>query len=341
MSMKNFERRLRAPLAVVIAALLAAAGLEATATMTCTNPNSEAPPALHYVPTAAALQAAQEASDAIQPINGKIGIVGGIGMSITKDMMTFVRGLAGTKIVNGGWKEYLNPAVKIVDCAQSGMTAAYWDEINDEKWGQCLTKIANAGLTPDQVQVLWVVLTEVHSVDPITGSAMSPAQIHGVVAAAKHWLPNLKKVSLSGASTMLFDAPIWHADGTRLTWAERDAYAKVLEPAAGLDHWMIKEQVEAGGWPVMSVELMELGTRGSEVNPFLEARTPSGFLLAPAFGASCYPFVDRYGVQRASFFDSDGLHPSPASQRDYMAPSYLGRQLLTQPYLRRNATPLP
>lgn len=51
-----------------------------------------------------------------------------------------------------------SPKVTIVDCAQGGQAMAEWAPPDARPWEQAKSRLANAGVTPQQVQVAWVKL---------------------------------------------------------------------------------------------------------------------------------------------------------------------------------------
>jgi hypothetical protein len=84
----------------------------------------------------------------IAPIGGRIGIVS-IGMSNTQQ--EFARFLTRAQT-----DAAVSPAVRIVNAAQGGQPADEWQDPGAATWQTALTRVAQAGMTPDQVQVAWI-----------------------------------------------------------------------------------------------------------------------------------------------------------------------------------------
>ena len=111
----------------------------------------------------------RNAAGAPDPLNGKIGLIS-VGMSNT------------TQEFNGGPLAFKpradadpakDPRVVIVDGAQGGQAADDWADPTDPLWAVLATRIAQAGLSPLQVQVAWVKLAE-----PQPGPTYGPYPAH-------------------------------------------------------------------------------------------------------------------------------------------------------------------
>ena len=85
----------------------------------------------------------------------------------------------------------------IVDCAQGGKTAALW-ATNDQVWEVALARIQAAGVTPAQVQVMWLKQANAH---PTTGWPAATDQLRDDIRVdikrAREKYPNLKLIFLS------------------------------------------------------------------------------------------------------------------------------------------------
>ncbi len=146
-------------------------------------------------------EAHQKLADAvlarIQPLNaeGKPAAEGRIvlmslGMSnTTMEFSTFMR-------VHGK-DERIHPAVTLVDGAQGGRTAARWAEEKGQPWDTADERLKTAGVTPQQVQVLWI---KQANAGPTAGDAeIAKLQddLEKVVSQASRRYPQLKVAYLS------------------------------------------------------------------------------------------------------------------------------------------------
>lgn len=101
------------------------------------------------------------ASGTPDSLNGKIALIS-IGMSNTRS--EFERFIADASL-----DASLNDQLVIVNGAQNGNTLEEWSPVNALPWSVAETRLATAGVTPDQVQVAWVKLTQgVGGLDPNT-----------------------------------------------------------------------------------------------------------------------------------------------------------------------------
>ena len=101
----------------------------------------------------------------------------------------------------------------IVDCAQSSKTAAVW-AANDQPWEIAMTRLQGAGVTPAQVQVMW--LKEANA-GPTTGWPAATNQLRDDIRTdikrAREKYPNLRLIFLSSriyagyATTLLNPEP--------------------------------------------------------------------------------------------------------------------------------------
>lgn len=140
---------------------------------------------------------AKQALIQIRPLNaagqpaadGKIVMVS-LGMSNTT--MEFG---AFKRMADGDARKAAN--LVIVDCAQGGKTAAVWAN-NDQPWTEAVSRIQQAGVTPAQVQVMW--LKEANA-GPSTGWPAATDQLRDDIKAdirrAREKYPNLRLIFLS------------------------------------------------------------------------------------------------------------------------------------------------
>ena len=107
-------------------------------------------------PPAAHLEAALQQAARVVPLDrqgkpspdGKIVLLS-LGMSNTTGEYSRFQGLAKADPAK-------SPAVVLVDGAQGGMDAPAWSPSNAPAWGIVASRLKSAGVTPAQVQVLWV-----------------------------------------------------------------------------------------------------------------------------------------------------------------------------------------
>jgi len=121
--------------------------------------------------------------------DGKIAMVS-LGMSnTTMEFGVFKR------IADGDPRKASN--LVIVDCAQGGKTASAWAN-NDQPWAEAISRIQKAGVTPAQVQVMW--LKEANA-GPSTGWPAATDQLRDDIKAdikrAQEKYPNLRLIFLS------------------------------------------------------------------------------------------------------------------------------------------------
>lgn len=109
-------------------------------------------------PPEAHRKAAQAQLSAIQPLDkegrpsptGTIAFVS-ISMSNATQEFSFFK-----RVADASPKK--SPKVTIVDCAQGGQAMAEWAPPDAQPWAQAKSRLASAGVTPQQVQVAWVKL---------------------------------------------------------------------------------------------------------------------------------------------------------------------------------------
>ena len=109
----------------------------------------------------------RNAQGAPDPLNGDIGMIS-IGMSNAAQEFGEFISLAEAD-------PRLNPRLKIVNGASAGQTANIWADPASFAWENLAARLAHAGLTPAQVQVVWI--KNVH-----TGSGDFPAKPLALVA---------------------------------------------------------------------------------------------------------------------------------------------------------------
>ncbi|MCB5165705.1 hypothetical protein LG634_12770 [Streptomyces bambusae] len=90
----------------------------------------------------------RNAAGQVDLVNGKIVLIS-IGMSnTTQEFQKFI-----STVGTWGGK---NPKLVLVDGAQGGKDASTWANPNDATWSVLATRLSNAGVTPAQVQAVWL-----------------------------------------------------------------------------------------------------------------------------------------------------------------------------------------
>lgn len=152
---------------------------------------SNTPPSAH---AAAGQQIARgivplNASGQPDPLNGKIVMIS-VGMSNAgMEFATFrLQALAQVDI---------NPHLVLVNGAQAGQTAEYWLDPAAQTWQVVNQRLASAGVTPLQVQVVWLKQTRTGSGDFPQKAQTLQADLTTIVQNLKTLYPNAQMVFLS------------------------------------------------------------------------------------------------------------------------------------------------
>lgn len=250
------------------------------------------PPAKH-------LAAAQNAAKQIQPLNaegkpdakGKVGLIS-IGMSnTTQEFSTFVR------IANSDAAK--NETLTLVDGAQGGRDSKMWlftgekdDRGQPSPWTVLQERLRTAGVSPAQVQVLW--LKQAYAGPSYLGEFPAHAQkleehIEFIVQRAKKQFPNLRIAYLSSriyagyASTQLNPEPYAFEGAFSVRWL----IEKQIKGDAALNFDSTKGEVKA---PILLW------------GPYLWTNGPKG------------RSIDDLKWAREDVAN-DGTHPSPSGQK--------------------------
>jgi hypothetical protein len=225
--------------------------------------------------------------------NGKIVLIS-MGMSNTTQEFSKFKELADADPAK-------SPQLTIVDCAQGGQDAARWNDAELPAWRTALERIRLAGVTPEQVQVMWM-----------KHARMGPAQFgeypkHGqemyehIVKAlhiAKEKFPNLQVVYLSSR--------IYAGYATTGLNPEPFAYESGL-----VVRRLIRDQIQ--GEPSLNCD----PAKGKVQSPLL--------LWGPYLWADgITPRKSDGLVWNRGDLGPDGTHPSPASGREKVARLLLG-----------------
>lgn len=177
---------------------------------------------------AAQAQAGLAVAQTIQPLsptgqvdemNGRIVLLS-IGMSNTSQEFQAYMSLAQNDPL-------LANTVEVVNGAQGGKSAEFVSNPNDDFWATLDQRLATSGVTPQQVQVVWLKQARA-SVDPSeqfpTDAEIFQDQLRDIVQIAKSRFPNLKIAYLSSriyagyASTSLSPEPEAYQSGFGVKW---------------------------------------------------------------------------------------------------------------------------
>jgi len=121
--------------------------------------------------------------------NGKIGMIS-VGMSNTAMEFSTFRSLAMTD-------SRLNPHLVLVNGAQAGQTAEYWLSLDSPTWEVVNQRLESAGLSPQQVQVVWLKLTRTGGGNFPQKAQTLQADLTTIVQNLKVKYPQVKMVFLS------------------------------------------------------------------------------------------------------------------------------------------------
>ncbi|HEY3897890.1 MAG TPA: hypothetical protein VGM54_04705 [Chthoniobacter sp.] len=121
--------------------------------------------------------------------DGKIVMVS-LGMSNTTMEFSTFKQMADSEAQKAG-------NLVIVDCAQGGRTAAAWAN-NDQPWDTAISRLKQAGVTPAQVEVMWI---KQANAGPSTGWPAATDQLRDDIKTdvkrAREKYPNLRLIFLS------------------------------------------------------------------------------------------------------------------------------------------------
>ena len=211
---------------------------------------------------------------------GKIGFVS-IGMSnASQEFTRFVQLVASDPDVA--------PAVVAVNGAQGGVSAADMADPAAPYWTLLLSRVQQADLTPEQVQVLWIKQANAQPTDPFPQHAqILKNDVGDVVRNAKALFPNARIAYLNSRSYAGYATGPLNPE----PWAYEQGYAM---------KWLISDQV-AGA-------------------PELRYEASQGAVVAPWLSWGVYGWADGLVprsdglVWECSDFAPDGVHPSAAGR---------------------------
>ncbi len=122
-----------------------------------------------------------------------------------------------------------SPLVKIVDCAQGGQAMAQWVDPRGKAWTVADRRLAEAEVSPEQVQVAWVKLANVKPTGSLSEhGAKLQRDTTVLLQNAKDRFPNLRIAYLSGriyggwATTLLNPEPYAHESNIVVRWLIQD-----------------------------------------------------------------------------------------------------------------------
>ena len=236
------------------------------------------PPALQAVAARATARIVPLDAEGKPATNGTIGLVS-ISMSNATMEYSRFKELADAD-PRKSWR------VTIVDCAQGGQAMAQWVDPQARPWLEADRRLAHAGVSPRQVQVIWVKLANVHPTGELAEHGRKlERDTQALLQNAKARFPNLRIAYLGSriyagyASTPLNPEP----------YAYEGAFAA---------RWLIQDQMK--GAPELAYD----DTKG-------EAKVPLA-LWGPYFwGDGTTPRQADHLVWEPQDLGGDGTHPSP------------------------------
>ncbi len=141
-----------------------------------------------------------------------------------------------------------SPNVAIVDCAQGGQAMAQWVDPQGRAWTEADRRLANAKISPEQVQVIWVKLANVRPTGTLEEHGKKlEKDTTALLQNAQQRFPNLRIAYLSGriyagwASTPLNPEPYAHEGNLVVRWMIRDQ----MNGSPDLNHDASKGTVKA------------------------------------------------------------------------------------------------
>jgi hypothetical protein len=228
----------------------------------------------------AALVIPRDGAGAPDPTNGKIGLVS-IGMSNTSQEFTSFLALANADPAK-------SPKVVPVNGAQGGQTAQIISNPAANFWNVVDQRLALAGLTPAQVQAVWLKEANAAPTQPFPQHAeILRDQLRTILQIIKTRYPNTRLAYLSSR--------IYAGYATTGLNPEPKAYESGFSVK-----WLVEEQI-AG-------------------SPALNFDPAAGPVLAPWIAWGPYTWADGLAgrsdglIWACTDFQADGTHPSPLGQ---------------------------
>lgn len=166
-------------------------------------------------------------TDGLPSSQGKIVMLA-LGMSNTKqEFQEFIKATGQLKSQN-----IVNKKVFQLNVAQGGVTVDEWADPNNSAWAFVDDKLTQRGLTPEQVQILWVKMA--HNDAPVLGSFPTHAEIYkeeliDVLENIDVKYPNAKLVYISSRTRAYTDSvlavspePYSYEEGFAVKWVLED-----------------------------------------------------------------------------------------------------------------------
>ncbi len=179
------------------------------------------PPALQAAAARETARIVPLDADGMPATNGTIGLVS---ISMSNATMEYSR-----------FKELADvdarksPRVTIVDCAQGGQAMAQWVDPQARPWLEADRRLAHAGVSPRQVQVIWVKLANVHPTGELAEHGRKlERDTQSLLQNAKARFPNLRIAYLGSriyggyASTPLNPEPYAYEGAFAARWLIQD-----------------------------------------------------------------------------------------------------------------------
>jgi hypothetical protein len=217
-------------------------------------------------------------------LNGRIAMIS-VGMS--NATFEFASGSPSSFLPRAQAAPDVNPQLVIVDGAQSGMTANKWADPSSEPWTVLAGRLANAGVTPAQVEVAWIKEAEPHPA--MLGTFPTHAQVlehdlESIVRNLHAAFPNLRIAYVSSRT---------HAFTTDPAALNPEPYAY---ESGFSTQWLIANQIQ--------------GTDNLNYDPALGRVTAPWLSWGPYLWANgTTPRSDGFTWVRSDV-QSDGIHPT-------------------------------
>jgi hypothetical protein len=122
-----------------------------------------------------------------------------------------------------------SPAVRVVTGAEPGAVAETVSDPSAPYWGRVLERVASAGLTPEQVQAVWMLQANAHVTEPFPQHAATLQQhLTAIVQIVRQYFPNTELCYVSSriyagyATTTLSPEPIAYESAFAYRWMIED-----------------------------------------------------------------------------------------------------------------------
>lgn len=243
---------------------------------------NQPPPVLQAAAEKETARIAPLDADGTPSKDGKIGLVS-ISMSNATQEYSLFKQIADADAAK-------SPRVAIVDCAQGGQAMESWVDPNAHAWAEADRRLEAAGVSPKQVQVVWVKLANKGpSGDLQTHGRLLQRNTQAVLQNAKARFPNLRIAYLASRIYAGYAASGLNPE----PYAYEGAFAV---------RWLIQDQM--AGKPELAYD----DAHGAAKAPLL--------LWGPYFWADgTIPRQSDHLVWERSDLRSDGTHPSETGRK--------------------------